>query len=178
MATNREYNEDFDHNVKVSFKAENIAKALLEELTHESFYSVRNDPAFYHIGDLITIDGKGWDVKDDGVINRSGNVFCEVRKHWNDGSTTDGWMLNGEYTYLVVLDQVGRNIYVLDFARLKKIYKTGIFKSNINMGDNRTDGYTISLYRCKKEGVLVYDAAYDYDEWIESYYVKEKREVV
>lgn len=170
--TNREYNKDFKHNVKVSLEAENIAKELLEELTGKQFYSVRNDPEFFHIGDLITVDGKGWDVKDDGVINWSQNVFCETRKYWPDGDITDGWMLNGEYTYLVVLDRVKKNIYVLDFEKLKKIYKTGKFKSRIDMGDNYTDGFTVSLAKCRKQNILVYEAAYEYDDMIGYYYIK------
>lgn len=170
--TNREYSKDFKHNVKVSLEAENIAQELLEELTGQQFYSVRSEPEFYHVGDLITIDGKGWDVKDDGVIYRTGNVFCETRKHWNDGTITDGWMLNGEYTYLVVLDRVDKNIYVLDFEKLKKIYKTGNPKYGINMGDNYTDGFTVSLAKCRKQNALVYEAAYDYEDMLDYYYIK------
>ena len=56
---------------------------------------VRDNPEYFHIGDLITADGKGWDVKDDGVIHRTGNVFCETRKHWKSGGHSDGWMMNG-----------------------------------------------------------------------------------
>lgn len=165
MATNRNYTADFQHNVSVSLEAEEIAQQLLGQLTHQKFVSVRNDPAFFHVGDLLSMDGKGYDVKDDGVIHRTGNVFCEVKKKWKNGNITDGWMLNGEYDYLVILDRVDKNIYVLDFERLKKIYKSyGFYKSNIDMGDNYTDGFAISLHRCKKYGALVYSSSYTYDE--------------
>lgn len=171
MATNREYTKDFNNNVKVSLEAENIAKELLEQLTGKQFYSVRDDPTFYHVGDLITIDGAGYDVKDDGVINWSNNVFCEVRKHWRDGTITDGWMLNGEYTYLVVLDRVKNNIYVLDFEKLKQIYKSGKPKYGIDMGDNYTDGFAVPLAKCRKQGILTYESKYKHDDLLGDYFI-------
>jgi hypothetical protein len=165
MATNRNYTEDFQHNVKVSLEAEEIAQQLLWQLTHKKFTSVRDNPEYFHIGDLLSSDGKGYDVKDDGIIHNSGNVFCEVKKKWKSGKVTDGWMLNGEYDYLVILDRVGKNIYVLDFKKLKKIYKPyGFYKNNINMGDNYTDGFIVSLLRCRMLGVIVHEAQYTYDE--------------
>lgn len=166
MATNREYTEDFDNNVKVSLEAENIAKQLLEQIYWDEFTSVRDDPAYYHIGDLLDSAGRGFDCKDDGVINRTGNVFCETKKHWfNSGKTTDGWMRNGEYDYLVVLDRVDNHIYVLDFPVLKKIYKCcGKFKCGINMGDNYTDGFIVSLDRCKENNALIHAYSYIYDK--------------
>ena len=168
MATNREYTGDFQHNVKVSLKAENIARELIEQLTLDNLVSVRNEPEFYHIGDLLNQSGEGYDVKDDGVIHGTGNVFCEVRKRWKkSGQITDGWMMNGEYTYLVVLDQIDKNIYILDFARLKKIYRSeGFWRYHVDMTDNYTDGICVSLYKCKKFGALLHEAHYKYnDAW-------------
>ena len=173
MATNREYTENFQHNVDVSFEAEEIAKELLEQLTHQKFYTVRDEPDWFHVGDLTTIEGKGYDVKDDGIIHKSGNVFCEVKKHWLNGQTTDGWMLNGEYDYLVILDQIGKNIYVLDFEKLKKIYKSGYPKYNIKMGDNYTDGYAVPLKRCRAQGIIVYEASYYYEECMDYNYIND-----
>lgn len=162
---NRNYTEDFQNNVKVSFEAEKIAKDLLEQLTWDTFITVRDDPKYFHVGDLLSSDGKGWDVKDDGVIHRTGNVFCETKKHWKyTGETTDGWMLNGKYDYLCVLDRIDKNIYVLDFNELKKVYKLyGYSRRGINMGDNYTDGFVLSLCKCRNLGLLIYEAHYEYD---------------
>lgn len=162
MATNRDYTEDFQHNVRVSLEAENIAKELLEQLTWETFVSVRDDPKFFHVGDLLDSHGKGYDIKDDGVINRTGNVFCETKKHWkNTGTITDGWMLNSEYDYLCVLDRVKNHIYLLDFEALKRVYTSqGRRILKVNMGDNYTDGYIISVDKCRDLGVLVDESAY------------------
>ena len=162
MATNRDYTEDFQHNVKVSLKAEQIAQELLEQLTWDEFTSVRDNPAYYHVGDLLDSRGKSYDVKDDGVINATHNVFCETKKRWkSDGSRTDGWMLNSQYDYLVVLDRVGMHIYLLDFSALKRIYKRcGKPVYNNDMGDNYTDGYVISLSKCRYYNALVDESKY------------------
>lgn len=165
MATNRDYTANFKHNVKISLEAENIAKELLEQLTLDTFFSVRDEPEFFHIGDLLDSSGKGYDVKDDGVIHKTGNVFCETKKHWKKGGTTDGWMLNGEYDYLCVLDRVGKHIYVLDFKKLKRIYKHyGRYVHNIDMGDNYTDGFLISLDKCRKYKAMECESAYAFNE--------------
>ncbi len=168
MATNRDYTADFRHNVKVSLEAENIARELIEQLTLDNLVSVRDEPEFFHVGDLLNQDGQGYDVKDDGVIHRTKNVFCEVKKHWRSGETTDGWMLNGEYNYLCVLDRVKHNIYILDFPKLQKEYKKiGFPRYGINMGDNLTDGFVVSLKRCRKFGLMVCEGHYEYNENID-----------
>lgn len=166
MATNRDYTKDFQHNVKVSLEAEEIARELLEQLTLDEFVSVRDDPAFYHVGDLLNQNWESFDVKDDGVIHRTGNVFCETRKRWkSSGTVTEGWMLNGEYDYLVVLDRVKHHIYILDFEKLKKVYRTsGHAVYGIDMGDNYTDGFVISLKKCRALGVLIDEAEYEYND--------------
>lgn len=171
MATNRNYTEDLRHNIIVSEEAENIAKELLEKYTHQDFVSVRSEEEFFHIGDLLTMDGKGYDVKDDGIIHKTHNVFCETKKHWKStGETTNGWMLNSEYDYLCILDQTDKHLYVLDFKMLKKVYLNyGRAVYNINMGDNYTDGYIIGLSSCRRLGVLVHDIKYTYDEEWECY---------
>ena len=163
MATNRNYTADFKHNVKVSLEAEEIARDLLEQLTLDAFVSVRDEPEFFHVGDLLNQNGEGFDVKDDGIIHKTGNVFCEVRKRWKNGAVTDGWMLNGEYDYLVILDRVKQNIYVLDFKKLKRVYRSsGRSVCGIDMGDNYTDGFLISLKKCRALGVVVDEARYTY----------------
>ena len=162
MATNRDYTEDFEHNVDVSLEAEQIAQELLEQLTWDQFTSVRDNPAYYHIGDLLDSHGKSYDVKDDGVVHATHNVFCETKKRWkSDGSRTDGWMLNSQYDYLVVLDRVGRHIYLLDFPELKKIYnRCGKPVYNVDMGDNYTNGFVVSLNKCRQFGVMVDESEY------------------
>lgn len=162
MATNREYTEDFKNNVRVSLKAENIAKELLEQLTWDTLTSVRDVPEYFHFGDLLGTDGKFYDVKDDGVIHRSGNVFCETKKRWKEsGKLTDGWMLNSHYDYLVILDQIKKHIYLLDFPSLKKIYRSyGYWRNNVDMGDNYTDGIVVSLDKCRKYDALIDESEY------------------
>ena len=169
---NRNYTSDFNNNVKVSKEAEDITMQLLHQLvTGVKFKSVRDDQACYHLGDILGSDGEYYDVKDDGVVHRTGNVFCEEKKLWNSGKVTDGWMRNGEYNYLCVLDMIDKNLYVLDFEKLKKVYKQGRFITT-NMGDNRTTGYCFPLRKCREQGILVYETEYVYDDEWECYDIK------
>lgn len=172
MATNRDYTADFQNNVKVSLEAENIAKDLLGQLIpNTKFTSVRDDAAYYHIGDLLGNDGKGYDVKDDGIIHRTGNVFCEELKIWKSGIITDGWMRNGQYDYLCILDQIDHHFYVLDFPKLKRVYKNGK-DITTDMGDNDTFGYIYPLRKCREQRILLFETEYYYEEIMNYNYIK------
>lgn len=156
MATNREYTEDFNKNVELAEKAENIAQEIIEQFTLDDLFNVRNEPEFYHIGDLITQEGISYEVKDDGRICETGNVFCEYRKHWLNGQIGKGWMYNQGTNYLCVVDQIQKKIYILDFEKLKPLAeKFGEWRFNIWMKDNYTDGRVIPLWKCKKYGALM-----------------------
>ena len=168
---NRNYTTDFNTNTEIAREAEEITIQLLHQLIEGTkFTSVHDDASCYHLGDILSSDGKYYDAKDDGVIHRTGNVFCEEKKRWNSGNITDGWMRNGEYDYLCVLDNVDHNLYVLDFEKLKKVYKQGRYIETY-MGDNVTGGYCLPLWKCRKYGILLYEASYHYDEDWEDYEV-------
>ena len=161
---NRNYTDDFNNNTEIAREAEEITIDLLYQLIPGTkFKSVHDDPSCFHLGDILSSDGKYYDAKDDGVIHRTGNVFCEEQKYWRNGKTGDGWMRNGQYDYLCVLDMIKHNLYVLDFKKLKKVYKQGRFIKT-DMGDNITSGYCFPLWKCRKMGILVYETEYHYDE--------------
>ena len=108
---------------------------------------------------------------DDGVIHRTGNIFAEEMKYWKSGSISDGWMRNGKYDYLCVLDMIDHNLYILDFNRFKKMYRKGKFIKT-NMGDNITTGYCVPLWRCREDKCLLYEIQYEYDEDFDFYSIK------
>lgn len=173
MMVNRKYTTNFKNNTEVAREAEEITIELLEQLIDGvDFISVHDNEECFHLGDILGSDGKYYDVKDDGVIHRTGNIFAEEKKYWNSGTASDGWMRNGKYDYLCVLDMIDHNLYVLDFQKFKKIYKNGKFIKT-NVGDNITTGYCVPLWRCRETGCLLYEVSYDYDESWELYSIKE-----
>lgn len=165
--TTRNYTKDFYTNTEIALHGEEIVRELLHQLIpDEKFYSEHYNEGAYHLGDIISSKGIYYEVKDDGKIHETGNVFCEERKFWSKKKVTDGWMRTEKPDYLCVLDDVGYNLYVLDFEKLKKIYKNGNFYALTNMGDNLTGGYCVPLWKCRKHGVIVFETAYHYDaEW-------------
>lgn len=169
---NERYTTNIKENAEIAREAEEIVIDLLGELiTDRQFFSVHDDEECWHLGDIIDTKGKYYDAKDDGRIHKTGNVFAEDRKFWNDGTQTDGWMRNGQYDYLCILDRVKKKIYVLDFNKLKKVYRGGRYITT-NMGDNVTAGFCYPLSKCRKNGILLYETSYDYDEdW--GYFVDE-----
>lgn len=172
MVSSNKYGTNLKKNSEVARKAEDISIELLRQLIPDkTFTSVHDDPKCYHNGDILCSDGTYYDAKDDGVIHRTGNVFAEELKRWPSGKTSDGWMRNGEYDYLCVLDMVSKRLYVLDFPIFKKIYKNKNKYVQTNMGDNITHGYCVPLYKCKESGCLLYAIEYDYNEDWDMYFV-------
>lgn len=172
IMVNRNYTTDFNNNTEVARKAEEITIELLEQLIKGvKFISVHDDEECFHLGDILSSDGKYYDVKDDGVIHRTGNIFAEEMKYWKSGSISDGWMRNGKYDYLCILDMIDHNLYILDFNRFKKMYRKGKFIKT-NMGDNITTGYCVPLWRCREDKCLLYEIQYEYDEDFDFYSIK------
>jgi hypothetical protein len=174
---NSKYTSDFHSNTEVAREAEEITIDLLHQLIQGvGFTSVHDDPSCFHLGDILASNGKYYDVKDDGVVHRTGNIFAEEKKFWyRSQKFGDGWMRDGKYDYLCVLDMIDNNLYVLDFNKFKKIYKKGRY-IDTNMGDNRTYGYCVPLWLCRESGALLYETPYYFDESWECYFIGEKDE--
>lgn len=176
---NRNYTDDLQNNAEIAREAEEITIELLHQIADGvTFTSVHDDPKYYHLGDILSSTGKHYDVKDDGVIHRTGNVFAEEKKYWyRSGTFGDGWMRNGKYDFLCVLDMIDHNLYILDFPKFKKIYKQGRY-IDTNMGDNRSYGYCVPLKKCRECGVLLYETPYYFDECWDCYCIGKEEEVV
>lgn len=164
------YNGDIQENSEAARLSEEIAIQLLHQIeVGKKFYSLHDDKEFWHYGDIISSDGIYYDAKDDGIIHRSGNVFAEDKKIWNSGEITNGWMGNSKYDYVCIVDLIECNFYILDFKKLKKIYKIGTAYRPSKHNDNISWGYCVPLWKCRKHGVLVYETKFTYDEDMDCY---------
>lgn len=157
------YTDDFNRNVEIAKEAESIAKELMTQLIPDSnFIDVSNVSEYYHIGDFMnTNGGEFYDVKEDSCISRTHNVFVEDMKFWNSGKVSYGWM-HSEYDNLVILDTVGKHIYILDFKVLLELVD-GCRHIRTYLGDNETTGYLVPLDRCRRYNALLYEAEYKYN---------------
>lgn len=159
------YTTDIKTNAEIARQSESIAQCILQQLYPQStFESIHDEQALWHYGDIMQDGWVYYDVKDDGCIAKTGNVFCELGKKWKySGEKSDGWMKNGHYDYVCVLDQISCKMYVLDFRALKKVYREGRYISGIDLGDNYTCGYIVTLNKLRKRGVIECEVQYQYD---------------
>lgn len=160
------------NNFKEELKKNRIAEVILMQVL-ESIYDdaaivedVADNPECYHLGDVRVTDKIGnsfyFDAKNDGVIHKTGNVFCETHKYFlrkmNERHT--GFMEDGKYDYLSIVDRVSKKIYILDFKVLKKIHKN-YRKVQTTLCDAYCHGTVISLEECKKKGALLHVINYE-----------------
>ncbi len=165
------YTTDFHSNTEIARKAEDITAELLEQIYRDvDFKSVHDERECFYKGDIKGTNGKYYEVKDCSCIHRTGNVFTEYSKEWNNGTITDGWIKSCTGEYLCVLDRIDHNLYVLDLNKLKRIYKN-YRRVKTNMGDNYTVGYCVPLRECRKQGVLLYETPYFYCEEMDYHYI-------
>ena len=162
----REYGVDFYDNAEIALESELIVQELLGKIYEDKqFYSEHYNEGAYHLGDIISDDGVYYEVKDDGVIHRTNNVFTETKKKWkNSHKITDGWMYTEKPSYLCVLDMVAQRLFILDFEKLKEIYNRKNRFITTDLGDNYSSGYLVPLWKCKENDAIVYATGYSYDE--------------
>ena len=168
--TNQKYNGNIEQNSEIARESEEICIQLLEDIyLDKTFTSVHDDKTCWHLGDILCSDGTYWDSKDDNRIYDTGNVFAEDKKVWPSGKVSKGWMRNSQYDYVCVLDQIGHNLYILDFKKLQKIYKDRNKYVVSHLSDNDSWGYCVPLWKCRNSGALVFETSYHYDDVWEMY---------
>ena len=167
------YDGNTQANAEMARDSEEIARELLNQLMPgQGFLSVHDEQELWHYGDIVSKDGKYFDVKDDGRICDTGNVFAEECKRFysNPDELADGWMKNSKYDYVCILDLIKQNMYVLDFAKLKKIYKNSSHKyAPSYLSDCISWGYCVPLSKCRKQGIIVAETGFVYDDDFDCY---------
>jgi hypothetical protein len=162
------------NNFKKELKKNRIAEIILLQVLQSvaddkiDFVDVTDNPDLYHYGDIMGTDKNGnvtfFDAKNDGIIAKTGRVFCESHKYFfNNMKRHSGYMEDGKYDYMCVVDRKSNKIYVLDFKVLKSIYKD--YKEvQTTLSDAYSYGTVIPLDECRKEKALIYTITYDGDD--------------
>ena len=156
--------------IKKNRVAEVILLQVLQSIVDDKYFieDVADNEECYHLGDVKVTDRDGniayYDAKNDGVIHKTGRVFCESHKYFfNTMKKHTGFMEDGNYDYLSVVDRVDKKIYILDFKILKSIYKD--YKEvQTTLKDCYSYGTVIPLDECRREKALVYTINYDGDD--------------
>lgn len=145
----------------------NVLCAMYDGRTDIKIENVACDEECYHLGDIRITNSAGkiyyFDAKNDGRINETGNVFCEDYKKFysNSQKIHSGFMRDGKYDILCVIDRIGSKIYFINFSKLKEIYKKYRFVGT-ELEDAISYGYVVPISEIEKIGAM--EMVVDYRE--------------
>ena len=150
---------NFHSDLKEAKKAEQLALKVLGQGQYAcAFEDVSNDPKYYYKGDIKIILPTGeeyyLEVKNDSRIAETHNILCEEEVYYKDGNYYGKGNMSGETDFYAVVSMGERKIYILDFKKLQRIYKQGIYKV-IDHADQTTYCYLLALHKAKQSGALI-----------------------
>lgn len=157
---------DFKRDLAEAKKAEEIALVTISALTDRyTLEDVSNQREFYYKGDIKAISKEVGvefyiEVKDDSRIADTGRVLCEEEVYIKD---TDRYIKGNMYCntdIYCIVSQKERKIYILNFQKLKEIYKEFGEYKEIPHKEQITYCYLLDLCWCSKYGALMHKINY------------------
>lgn len=158
--------KNFEKDLAAAKEAEYLVEKyfrLLGSDTYE-FRNVSEDSDYYYIGDLLAFDADGRrlgiEVKDDSRIAETGNVLCEERVYYIHGDYEGKGNMQSNYDIYCIVSKSEKKIYIIDFKKLKKIYRTFGMLKEIPHPDQITYCYLLPLYVIKQQGAFIAEIDY------------------
>lgn len=158
--------EKFNEDLAAAKEAEYLVEKyfrLLGSDTYE-FRNVSEDADYYYIGDLLAFcaDGRrlGIEVKDDSRIAETGNVLCEESVYYIHGDYEGKGNMQSNYDIYCIVSKTEKKIYIIDFKKLKKIYRAFGMLKEIPHPDQITYCYLLPLYVIKQQGAFIAEIDY------------------
>lgn len=155
----------FQNDLEKAKTAEQIALQLLQSKNgNYRFEDISNNKEYYYKGDIkatcLTTGQEYYiDVKDDSRIAETRNILCEEENYWKDtGIYTDGFM-HYDYDYLAIVSQSTKEVYIIDFKVLKRIYKSGQAQVKQHY-ENDSYYYILPLSAVKRNNGLLHILTY------------------
>ena len=157
---------DFSKNTKLAEAAELIVADLVPQIWTDitDVKWVADDPRYYHKGDVVGKDiwneEIGFEVKDDGAIHETGNVFCEHRRLAKDGTGyVNGFMKREMGEYLCVVSRKIQHVWFFDFAALRQIYEQGRYVQT--RSQTKSSGFLLAIAALRRDGQLLVECDYE-----------------
>ena len=158
--------KNFEKDLAAAKEAEYLVEKyfrLLGSDTYE-FRNVSEDLDYYYIGDLLAFDADGRrlgiEVKDDSRIAETGNVLCEERVYYIHGDYEGKGNMQSNYDIYCIVSKSEKKIYIIDFKKLKKIYRTFGMLKEIPHPDQITYCYLLPLWVVKQQGAFIAEIDY------------------
>ncbi len=137
---------------------------LLADQTYD-FRNVSEDPDYYYKGDLLALDSTGREIgieiKDDSRIAETGNILCEESVYYIDSGYEGKGNMSCDYDIYCIVSKTEKKIYILDFKKLRKIYKVFGIAKEIPHSDQITYCFLVPLWVAKKQGCFVAEIDYN-----------------
>lgn len=155
----------FKEDLTAAKEAENLVKEYFEIFAGDryEFLDVSEDADYYYKGDILAIaaDGHrlGIEVKDDSRIAETGNILCEESVYYKNGDYEGSGNMQSNYDIYCIVSKPEKKIYVIDFKKLKKIYKSGVYKE-IPHADQITYCYLLPLWVTKQMDAFIAEIDY------------------
>ena len=159
MTKMQRYGEDFFEDVARAKTAEAIVLNALEanKKAGTEIIDVSENPEYYDRGDILIRMSSGKevfvDVKDDTCVGRTGNVFVEECAVYESGYVGEGW-IHSDYDFIAICSRDTCTIYIIDFAKLKRLYRQLGKPIACHFSDHSTYGTLVSLDNLRNAKVL------------------------
>lgn len=156
--------KEFYTDLEKAKAAEEIARNVLSTLAPDyNFVDVSYETKCYYKGDIKAIAPNGQEffieVKDDSRIADTRNILCEEEVYYKDANYFGKGNMQSDYDIYCIVSKSENRLYILDFNKLKTIYKKGEFKI-IPHAQQNTHCYLLPLYIADKYGALMHKINY------------------
>ena len=157
--------KEFYADLAAAKPAEELVRNTLSTLAPGyKFEDVSYETKCYYKGDIKAIAPDGTEiyleVKDDSRIAETRNILCEEEVYFKDENYFHEGNMQSNYDYFCIVSKSEQRIYILDFRKLKELYKDkGEFKI-IPHANQDTFCYLLPLHIAKKYGALIHTINY------------------
>ena len=157
--------KEFYADLEAAKPAEELVRKTLANLAPGyKFEDVSYETQCYYKGDIKAIAPDGTEiyleVKDDSRIAETRNILCEEEVYFKWENYFAPGNMQSDYDYLCIVSKSEHRIYVLDFPKLKEIYKIkGDFKI-IPHANQNTHCYLVPLFKARNSGALLHTINY------------------
>lgn len=143
---------------KAKAAEELVYNILCEKSKDYNFKWVGDQREYFYKGDILAIaqDGReiGIEVKNDSRIGETRNVLCEYKVFYWDSGTYGKGNMESDYDIYCIVSASTREIFIIDFHKLKEIYTKG-FRKVIPHVDQDTYCYLLPLSIVEKYNALI-----------------------
>ena len=150
--------KNFYRDLEKSYKSVEQVINTLQSLTFDYVF-FPTGLEYQHKGDIGVLDLNNSkvhyiEVKDDSRIAQTHNVLCEETVYYHESGEEVKGNMYSDYEYYCVVSQQEQKLYMIDFKKLKKIYRN-YKRKLIPHEEQTTDAFLVPLGDLRKQGAVI-----------------------